>query len=656
MVRILKLALKNILLPLALLGGLGGPLTAQSAAEVAALERGLELMRAGEWDAALDAAGSRGSIGRDIVQWNRLRASKGSFSESLDFLRRNPGWPGLALLRERSEKTIPEGADAATVLDFFLVQKPETGWGSLRFAKALWDTGAKQEAMAEAIRAWTSFSLSEEEEAQFMVDWPKTLARHHWARMDMLLWRGLTAQAARHLPRIDDSHKALANARIALRDDKPGVDGLIGHVPSALADDPGLAFERFMWRSRKGRNADAVELLLARSGSASSLGDPQAWANWRLVLARWAMREGNGQTAYRIAASHQIAEDTDDRDELEWLAGYIALRKLGDAETALRHFTTFKGGVESPISLGRAGYWEGRALEALGRTDDARAAYSRAGRHQTAFYGLLAAEKAGLAMDPALTGSETFPGYKQAAFWNASVMQAARLALAAGELYLAERMVVHLSESLDRTGIGQLSQWAEDANAPHLQLMLAKYALRFHGILLNRPYFPTPEIGRGNRTVTRAMEMAISRRESEFDPGVVSGAGARGLMQLMPGTARDMAKRLDISYEQGRLTADMAYNTRLGSEYLAYLIEEFGRNPVLRAVAYNAGPGRARSWSASRGDPRSSSVDVIDWIEHIPFTETRNYVMRVTESLPNYRARLTGKTEPIRFSQELTRR
>jgi len=343
-------------------------------------------------------------------------------------------------------------------------------------------------------------------------------------------------------------------------------------------------------------------------------------------------------------------------NELEWLAGYIALRKLGDAETALKHFQIFKAGVESPISLGRAGYWEGRALEALGRQEEARAAYAGAGRHQTGFYGLLAAEKAGLAMDQSLTGSETFPGYQQAAFWTSSVMDAARLALAAGELYYAERMVVHLSEGLDRTGIGQLTQWAEEANAPHLQLMVAKYALRYHGLLLNRSYFPTPEIGRGNRTVTRAMEMAISRRESEFDPGVVSGVGARGLMQLMPGTAKDMAARLDMDYSAERLTSDMPYNTRLGSEYLAYLIEEFGRNPVLMAVAYNAGSGRARSWSESRGDPRSGSVDIVNWIEHIPFTETRNYVMRVTESLPNYRARLTGQIEPIRFTQDLTRR
>ncbi|GGD36726.1 lytic transglycosylase [Sinisalibacter lacisalsi] len=656
MVRKMKFLLRLVLAPALFALGLSAPAAAQDAAEVAALERGLELMRSGDWDGALAAAGPPGSVARDIVQWNRLRASRGEFSESLDFLRRNPDWPGLALLRERSEKTIPEDASAAAVLDFFIAQKPETGLGSLRFAQALWDTGAKQEAMAEAIRGWTSFGLSQEEEDQFMVDWPQTLASHHWARMDMLLWRGLTAQAERQMARVDAAQQALARARIALRNDENGVDALIAAVPTNLASDPGLAYERFLWRARKGRNADAIELLLERSDTAASLGRPEAWASWRSVLARWAMREDDGRTAYRIAASHQIADDSEDRSELEWLAGYIALRKLGDAETALRHFRDFKGGVESPISLGRAGYWEGRALEALGRAEEARAAYTRAGQHQSAFYGILAAEKAGIAMDAALTGAETFPGYQQAAFWNTTVMQAARLLLAAEERYLAERMVIQLSEGLDRTGLGQLMQWAEDANAPYLQLKLAKYALRFHGTLLNRPYFPTPEIGSGNRTVTRALEMAIARRESEFDPGARSGVGALGLMQLMPGTAQDMARRLDIDHAPARLTSEMAYNTRLGSEYLAYLIEQFGRNPVLIAVAYNAGPGRARSWSERMGNPGDPAIDVIDWIEHIPFTETRNYVMRVTESLPNYRARLTGQTEAIAFTQELKRR
>ena len=631
------------------------PARAQSAAEVAALERGLALMRKGQWDEARTAAGPPGSIGSDIVEWNRLRSSKGSFAETLAFLARRPDWPGLDLLRERSEQTIPDDASAAAVLDFFLAQPPQAGAGTLRFAKALWDTGAKQEAMAEAIRGWTTFSLSPEEETGFMTDWPKTLAAHHWDRMDMLLWRGLSDQARRQLARVDETHQALANARIGLRESANGVDELISRVPASLTDDPGLAYERFQWRVRKGRNDSAIELILERSGSAAALGDPERWAQARLDLARWAMRADKPKTAYALAARHYLGAG-DDRNELEWLAGYVALRKLGDAETALRHFHAFAEGVETPISLSRAGYWEGRALEALGRKDEAQAAYAAAGKHQTAFYGLLAAEKAGLSYDPALAGTQTYPGYDQAAFWTSSGMQAARLSLAAGERYLARRFAAHLSESLDATALGQLMQWAEDQDAPYLQLSLAKYAIVYHGRVYNRPYFPNPDIGAGNPGVPRPLELSIARRESEFNPGVTSGVGAMGLMQLMPGTAKDMAKRLNIAYEPGKLHDGFAYNTRLGSEYLAYLIEKFGQNPVLIAVGYNAGPGRVTQWIERYGDPRSANVDVVDWIESIPFDETQTYVMRVTESLPNYRARRTGETGPVRFTDELKQR
>ncbi|HHC29216.1 MAG TPA: lytic transglycosylase domain-containing protein, partial [Rhodobacterales bacterium] len=361
MVEKMHFLIRHTLFALLIFFSFAGLARAQDQASVAALERGFELMRAGDWDEAVAAAGPPGSVARDILQWNRLRASKGSFAEAVDFLAHRSDWPGLKLLRKRAEKTIPDDASAALVLDFFLQQKPQTGWGTLAFARALWSTGAKQEAMAEAIRGWTNYSLSQEEEDQFMVDWPKTLARHHWARMDMLLWAGLTDQAKRQLARVDDAHKALANARIALREEKDGVDALISHVPAALADDPGLAYERFAWRARKGRNDSAIELLLARSGSKSGLGKPTRWADWRIDLARWAMREGKARTAYQVAAHHHIAEGAD-RNALEWLAGYIALRKIGDAQTALGHFRAHKSGVQSPISLARGGYWEGRAL------------------------------------------------------------------------------------------------------------------------------------------------------------------------------------------------------------------------------------------------------------------------------------------------------
>ena len=625
--------------------------SAQESGAVNALKQAVHHARSDNWSSAISEAQSGGPLVRDIVEWHRLRLGEGSFEETRAFLAKHPDWPGLKYLRKQSEENIPHRYDPEKVLGFFKSEPPQTGRGALRQAEALTATGREEEARAQIVLAWTTLSMDQDEHEAFVSRYGDTLKPHHWSRLDTLLWRGDTNEATRMLPLVSKGQQALAKARLALRKKNDGVDALIAAVPSELADDAGLAYERFLWRASKGRNQDAIDLILARSNSVASLGQPQRWASWRRVLARWSMREGKAQQAYQLASFHHLTGGSDQND-LEWIAGYVALRKMNDPVTALEHFQAFRLAVDTPISMGRAGYWLGRAYEASGDAVAAKAAYQLGGEYQTSFYGLLAAEKADMPMDPTLTGNEPFPPFDQSRFWGGSVMEAARLLQAADERYWAERFAVHLAESLTREEIGQLGAWAESVNAPHLQVMIAKQAARV-GLTIPRPYYPTPDIGRGNRTVPRALELAIARRESEFDPSVMSGVGARGLMQLMPGTASDMAKRLDMPYSKSRLITDPEYNTRLGSEYLAKLIEDFGMNPGLVSVAYNAGPTRATRWTEQLGDVRASSTDIIDWIEHIPFRETRNYVMRVAESLPVYRARLTGKTEPLSLSKEL---
>lgn len=630
------------------------PGLAQSPAEIAALSAGLNAMRGGDWDAALRQAGAPGSIPHDIILWHYLRAAKGSFRETLSFLERHGDWPGLKLLRKRSEQAIPLDASPRNVRAFFTIQPPQTGHGALRLAQALAADGDSDQAQAQMLLAWFSLTMNTSEEQDILAEFADALAPYHWARTDMLLWRGHGAGAKRMLPRLAADQQALALARIGLRDQVNGVDALIKAVPQALQDDPGLAYERFLWRASKGRNDDAITLLLSQSTSAETLGEPARWGSWRRTLARWEMRNGSARKAYQIAANHHISQGSN-RNDLEWLAGYIALRKLDDPATALTHFQAFDAGVATPISKGRAGYWLGLTYAALGQTENAQAAYRAGAMHQTSFYGQLAAQKAGVEMDPNLTGAEAFTGWENAAFWNDTNMQAGRLLLAAGERYLALRFTQHLSESLSRAEIGQMTAWAEHENAPYLQVKLAKYVLR-RGVLLERPYFALTTLGAPREDVAPEFSLAIARRESEFNPTVESGVGARGMMQLMPATAQDMATELELEYSASRLLSDPEYNIRLGTEYLSYLFETFGENPVLVAVAYNAGPGRARSWTERLGHPAAGNVDVIDWIEHIPFRETRNYTMRVIESLAIYRARLSGETAPIRLEQALKSR
>ena len=617
-----------------------------------ALGAAMDAVRAGEWDAAVTEGRRAGALGRDVVEWHRLRAGRGDFDEVVDFLARNPDWPGLDLLRRRNEGKVPYGRRAEEVVAFFSGNPPQTGAGSIALASAYEALGRKPEAEAQLVLAWRTQAMSTGDEALLLQAYGPLLRPHHEARLDMLLWENQTSSAERMLPRVSEGWQRLARARMALRAEAPGVDALIAAVPPALAADPGLAFERYRWRARKGRNADAIELAVSRDPS--SLGRPAAWADWRGPLTRWAMREERPREAYRIAADHGLSEGSD-YAELEWLAGYVALTLLDDPATALRHFQRFRVAVSTPISMGRAGYWEGRAHEALGNAEGAAQAYAFGAENQTSFYGLLSAERAGIPMDPSLTGTKVYPDWKNASFVSSSVFQAAVLLHEAGEKPLAGRFLTHLAESQDETGVGQLVDFALSLDEPRIALMIAKRAAD-SGIVVPKGYYPVVDLGVTDPRVPMELALSITRRESEFDPRAMSGVGARGLMQVMPGTAQEVAGKLAIEFDNGRLLSDPVYNATIGKAYLAELIETFGHNYVLVSAAYNAGPSRPIRWMSERGDPRSGEVDVVEWIESIPFRETRNYVMRVMESLPVYRARLTGQVQPIRLSEELRQR
>lgn len=324
----------------------------------AALRTALDHRAAGDWQAATQAARGAGPVGRDIIEWHRLRAQEGTFAEARAFLARRPDWPGLPYLIQRSEPSIPEGADAAQVRAFFADQAPRTGTGAIRLADA---TGG---AAGDAIRvdAWTTLSLSLAEEMRLYTEHARVLASHHWARTDMLLWRGLTSEAQRMLPRLAPDRRALAEARIAVREDADGLTAKIEAVPAALAGDPGLAYERFLYRVNRGRIDGAIEILEGQT----NLGEPGRWANLRRRYARQLMRDDQNRRAYGLAARHGLTEGSHFAD-LEWLAGYIALRKLRDADTALRHFERFETAVDTPISLARAAYWQARAHAAVDR-------------------------------------------------------------------------------------------------------------------------------------------------------------------------------------------------------------------------------------------------------------------------------------------------
>lgn len=624
------------------------PALAQTAAE--ALRLALNEAGRRNWPEAQRLAQGSSAVGADIVEWQRLRAGEGTLTEYEAFLARRPDWPGLPLLREKGEAAVARSTNPARVIAWFGESLPQTGAGALAVIRALRATGRVAEAEAEARRAWVDLPFTAEDQAALFLLYPG-LAKLTEERLSHLLWQGDAAEARRLLPDVSDGWQALARARLALMDRSEGVDTLVRAVPQAMAQHPLLAHARADWRIARDLWPDAAALMLEQSESLDLLGRPEAWAKRRAQLARKLLRDGEAQTAYRIAARHRLEGGADYAD-LEFLAGFIALRKLGDARTALQHFRHLEAAVATPISVSRAKYWQGRALEAAG-DPAARAAYEAAAKHQTAYYGQLAAERIGQPLDPALLAPLAAPDWRQRDFARSSVLEAGLLLLHAGDRTQGKRFLLHLAEGLGPRDLASLAAFALSINEPHIAVLIAKQGAE-RGVILPEAYFPVPDlIPAEGLAVSRPLALAIARRESEFDPAARSSAGARGLMQVMPETAERTARKLGLPFEVVRLTADPAFNARIGTAYLATLVEEFGPSIALVASGYNAGPGRPRRWIAEFGDPRSDAVDVVDWVETIPFGETRTYVMRVAESLVIYRARLRGTPGPIRLTAEL---
>ena len=617
---------------------------------IQAMRTALELAAGKDFDGALAVAPS--GVGRDVIDWQRLRAGGGRLGDYEAFLQRRPDWPGLPLLREKGEEAVARSTDPARVIAWFEAGLPKSGPGAIAYVRALLAQGRAADAETEAMRAWSTLAFSPDQESEMIGLAPEAVSFVHELRLDNLLWEGRTKEAARMLSRVPEDLQALARARIALQEQGKGVTGLIESVPKKRAGDAGLAYDRFIWRMKKDLYDEAAELILERSKSTETLGRPQAWAERRALLARWLMRQGRAKDAYRVAANHHLPTDSGASAyaDLEFLAGFIALRRLNDPATAEKHFRHLLAGVSTPISLARAHYWIGRSEEAAGRIGSA--SFKAAAKHQTAFYGLLAAERLGLTLDAGLLARPATPDWRGAKFTQSSVLAAAELLRKAGDRTLAKRFLLHLGESQEGTGLAQMADMALAWGDPHLALLIAKAGAE-RGLILPHAYYPIPEFVPDGLKVSRALALSIARRESEFDPAARSSADARGLMQVLPGTAKLMAGKLGKEFDAGKLTSDPAYNVTMGAAYLAEMAAEFGPSIALIASGYNAGPGRPRRWIGEFGDPRRPEVDVVDWVETIPFAETRTYVMRVAEGVVIYRAKLKGAVGPVRITQEL---
>jgi len=472
---------------------------------------------------------------------------------------------------------------------------------------------------------------------------------------DIVLWRRLRAGAG---------SAAAYRDFVARRGDWPGQDALARAVfeqmPPPRATPPltgrparnWAAFDH-AWGGR--RYAEAARLLDQITVEAAGLGRPLDWADRRRSLVRRLARGGDVRLAYRLASRHHLTGESGYAyADLEWLAGWIALRRLKDAELAAGHFARFAAVVDTPISLGRAGYWAGRAEAARGRDDEARRWYALAARYQTSFYGQLAAAEIGAPPDPRLA-APALPDWRLAPAMRDDLVRTGAILHFAGERGLSWQVFLHLAETLEGVApLAALGALVIDLDRPNVAVRVAKIAAR-RGVVLPPAYYPLHPLAEYADIVEPALAMSVARQETELNQYAVSRAGARGLMQLMPATARRVAGWIDEPYQIARLTSDWQYNARLGQTYLARRIDQFDGSYVLAAAAYNAGAHRVERWIAEFGDPRLPGVDMIDWIETIPFDETRNYVQRVIEGLHVYRARLGAGTDSVTIRADLVR-
>lgn len=620
-----------------------------SAADTQLAREAFRAAQAGQWaKAEVTARGARDPMVMKLIQWLGLvrEGVPVPFYGVARFFEENHHWPLQTQLRRRVEESIGADIPPDVVLDWFHRHPPGSPLGKIRYAEALMATGTTERGKALLREAWVSGSFAKGQENDIFKRHGKILTRDdHARRLDRLLWDGKTEEARRLFWRVDPALRALGEARLTLRHRSGNVDRLIARLPEEMRNDQGLLYERARWRRAKGKYEEAREIF---DHLPENLIRPELWWRERAVLARRGMREGQISDAYRLVKAHNLSPaQSAPYAEAEWLAGWIAHRFLNDHAAAFNHFKAMFEAVVYPVSKARGAYWAARAAEGMKDAPRAAAWYARAAAYPTVFYGQLAASKLGatarlkLPVEPEPTSDEA------GEFNNHELTRAVRTLAAFGYRDELRPFILQLGDFKETPGWRRMAAaLARGYKREDVAIAVAKRASQ-SGVELADSGYPAlrlpapPATGKNLPAPEAPLVLAVVRQESAFQTDAVSRAGAQGLMQLMPATARDVARAYKISHTPSRLS-ESDYNLRLGQAYLRDLLGDFQGSYVLTLAAYNAGPKRAREWMKAHGDPRGTIEDMIDWIEMIPYDETRNYVQRVMENLQVYRLKFNG--------------
>jgi len=627
------------------------PAAASLPPDLAATKQAIELVRQGKPSEATALATSIGDpAAQKLTEWMLLRhpESEVRFDRYTAFIRANPNWPSIPLLRRRAEARLwQDRRDAATVRHFFGEEQPTSPLGRLAFARMLKAEGDQAGAAREVRAVWRSTELSAELEAALLDEFRDELTRaDHTARMDWRISAKDFSAAMRTAKRLGVDEMAIVKACAAAELDSTKAGALLDAVPSEARPDMGFTLCRLHWLVRHNEFAAAATLVLAASPEVLRIQNTDEWWRERRRLARGLIDLGDSETAFRVAREAAPPANPYYRAEFHFMAGWIALRFLADPATALKHFAQIDEGSVDPIVRARAAYWRGRAAEATGQFEEMRHQYDAAARHPTAYYGQLARARLGLFGEIALRDPPPAPVDGIAR----ELLHAADILYAIGERDLVASFVTDLAEdSSDAAAVAALGQLTAHYNDARAMLLIGKTALA-RGLEMDQYAFPdigVPPYSPIGPQLDLCVVYSIVRTESAFDQRDQSPAKAVGLMQVTPEAGRDTAKRFGVAYDWNGLVSDPVYNTQMGAAEVAALLKEYRGSYIMTFAGYNAGRGRVKQWVAQHGDPRDPKVDAVDWVERIPLAETRNYVQRVMENLQIYRTRFCAASATV---------
>jgi soluble lytic murein transglycosylase len=601
-------------------------------------------MKKSDWTNALKTAKkAKDKSIYNFIEWRHLltEGNKASFYDYLNFINANKDYPRLGRIKYLAEhKLSNEKITPGKIIDWFGDEEPLSGYGKMILGESYILTGQIEQGKKLIKEGWITADLSKTELSLFRKKFKNYLnAEDYIQRADYLAWENKYWDLKRMLRYLPKDYELLYNARQLLMSKSYGVDQAIKNVPDRFKNDAGLNFDRLKWRRKRGRIDSSAEILLNVKNTKDYLVRPDKWWDEREIISRSLIYEKKYELAYKIASNHALIEGSD-YAAAEWMSGWIALSFLDDPLLSKDHFQNFYNNVSYPISTSRGAYWLARSYKALGDKENSKKWFEEAAKYLTTYYGQLAFLELNPNENFELSKDMEVDKKYREKFYSKELVKITYLLDELNEDKYTKFILRHLAnENIENGSEILASELSTNIGRFDFAIQIAKiasYEKRFHN-KFNYPIISTPKNINGRKIPESAFILSIIRQESEFDLSANSHAGAKGLMQLMPYTAKLVAKQAKLPYVKSRLTTDPEYNINLGSHYIAGLILDYDGAYPYAIAAYNAGPNRVKYWKKINKDPQKKQIDYVDWIELIKFRETRNYVQRVLENYNVYR-------------------